>query len=51
VLPSLRTPGSTVPAGWLALTLAGLAVGGMLWSWLAAWTALRGPLLSALRNE
>ena len=49
--PSLVSPGTQVPAAWLALTLAGLALGGMLWSWLAAWAALRGPLLPALRNE
>jgi ABC-type lipoprotein release transport system permease subunit len=33
------------------LTLALLMVGGLFWSWLAAWIALRGPLLPALRNE
>jgi len=33
------------------LTLALLATGGLLWCWLAARTALRGPLLPALRNE
>ncbi|HWW03330.1 MAG TPA: ABC transporter permease [Candidatus Acidoferrum sp.] len=49
--PSLLSPGADLPAGGLALTLAGLALGGMLWSWLAACAALRGPLLDALRNE
>jgi ABC-type lipoprotein release transport system permease subunit len=33
------------------LTLFVLAVGGLLWCWLASRAALRGPLLSALRNE
>ncbi len=33
------------------MTLAALACGGLLWCWLAARTALRGPLLPALRNE
>ena len=36
--------------GMVAL-LAALAAGGLAWSWLAAWVALRGPLLPALRNE
>ncbi|HWX23156.1 MAG TPA: FtsX-like permease family protein [Candidatus Binatia bacterium] len=49
--PALRSPGTEVPVVWLTLTLAGLALGGMLWSWLAALAALHGPLLPALRNE
>ena len=49
--PSLRGPGTDVPLRGLALTLGGLALSGMLWSWLAACAALRGPLLRALRNE
>ena len=49
--PSLVSPETQVPAAWLAVTVAGLALGGILWSWLAAWAALRGPLLPALRNE
>lgn len=49
--PSWHAPSAAVPVGGLALTLAGLALGGMLWSWLAAWAALRGPLLPALRSE
>ena len=51
VLPSWRTAsGAGIGPGMVAL-LAGLAVGGLGWSWLAAWAALRGPLLPALRNE
>ncbi len=34
--------------GWV---LAGVAASGILWTWLAATMALRGKLLSALRNE
>jgi len=33
------------------VTLMALAAGGLVWCWLAARTALRGPLLKALRNE
>ena len=32
-------------------TLIALAAGALAWCWLAAWTTLRGSLLSALRNE
>ena len=39
--------GGRVPA----MTLVALAVGGLAWSWLSAWLALRGPLLPALRTE
>jgi ABC-type lipoprotein release transport system permease subunit len=51
VLPAWRAPGTEVPAGGLALIVLGLAVGGLLWSWLAARVALRGSLLGGLRNE
>ena len=51
ILPALQAPGAAVPWSRLLLTLAGLALGGCLWSWLAARAALRGPLLPALRNE
>jgi len=51
VLPAWRAPGVQVPVGWLALTLGALAVGGLLWSWLAAFAAVRGSLLGGLRNE
>ena len=51
VLPSVLSPGiHASPVGPLA-TLGLLALLGGAWSWLAAWLALRGPLLSALRNE
>ena len=38
-------------AGVPVVTLIALTVGGLGWCWLAAWVALRGPLLPALRNE
>ncbi len=38
-------------AGVPVATLIALTVGGLGWCWLAAWVALRGPLLPALRNE
>jgi len=40
-----------LPLGQLTATLALLVAGGFGWCWLAAWAALRGPLLPALRNE
>lgn len=43
--------GAALPSGLLTATLAGLVAGGFVCCWLAAWMALRGPLLPALRNE
>lgn len=43
--------GAQLPFSLLAATLAGLAAGGFGWCRLAAWAALRGSLLPALRNE
>jgi len=51
VMPALRSPGAQVPYLSLALTLAAVTASGLLWTWLAALAALRGPLLDALRNE
>jgi putative ABC transport system permease protein len=51
VVPALLSPGSEVPAASLALTLAAVLASGFLWTWGATALALRGPLLSALRNE
>ena len=51
VTPALQAPGATMPVVSLPLTLAGIAVSGLGWTWLAAAWALRSPLLSALRNE
>ena len=51
VLPSVLAPGMHAsPVGPLC-TLALLAALGAGWSGLAAWAALRGPLLDALRSE
>lgn len=43
--------GAGLPIGVLTCTLLGLVVGGFGFCWLAAWVALRGSLLPALRNE
>ncbi|MFP4057016.1 MAG: FtsX-like permease family protein [Candidatus Brocadiia bacterium] len=51
VVPALRSPGVEVPYLSLGLMVAAVVVSGMVWTWLAALVALRGPLLSALRNE
>ena len=34
-----------------ALGLAAVLLSGLLWTWLATTAALKGPLMSALRNE
>ena len=51
VLPALRAPNMQVPLVPLALILAIILVSGLLWSALAGWWAVRGPLIPALRNE
>jgi ABC-type antimicrobial peptide transport system permease subunit len=51
VLPAILSPGTQLPYGSLALTLAAVLLNGLLWTWLAASYALRGNLLAALRNE
>jgi hypothetical protein len=51
VLPAILSPGSQLPYGSLALTLAAVLLNGLLWTWLATNYALRGNLLAALRNE
>jgi len=51
VLPAILTPGTQLPYVSLALTLAAVLLNGLLWTWLATSYALRGNLLSALRNE
>ncbi len=51
VLPGLTAPGTEVPYGTLAVTLAIVLVSGVIWTWAAARLALRGELLKALRNE
>jgi hypothetical protein len=49
--PALRTPGAGVPYASLALTVAGIAVSGIVWIWIATTLALAGGTLEALRNE
>jgi len=51
VLPALLSPGMTPPYATWAATMAGVALSGVLWTYLAAAAALRGDLLPALRNE
>lgn len=51
VLPAFTAPGAEKSFGGIALVIVTLALGGSLWTWLAAWAALRGRLLDALRNE
>jgi ABC-type antimicrobial peptide transport system permease subunit len=51
VLPALITPGKHLPLSSLALTLAGVIINGLLWTWLATSYSLKGDLLTALRNE
>jgi ABC-type antimicrobial peptide transport system permease subunit len=51
VIPNLRSSGADFPLVSLSWTLFGILASGVLWTWLAARLALRGPLLDALRNE
>jgi putative ABC transport system permease protein len=51
VWPALFSPGAEVPYRSLALTLGAVLLSGAIWTWVAAWLALRGRLLDALRNE
>jgi ABC-type antimicrobial peptide transport system permease subunit len=49
--PALKSPGASVPYASLTLTVAGIALSGVVWIWLAATFALSGKMLEALRNE
>ena len=51
VWPALRSSGGATPYLLLAVLVAAVLASGMLWTLLAARLALRGPLLTALRNE
>jgi putative ABC transport system permease protein len=51
VVPAMSSPGAEVPALSLTLTLSMVFISGFLWTWGATALALRGSLLSALRNE
>lgn len=51
VAPALMSPGNDLPYPSLAATLLAIGLSGLFWTWLASRLAVRGPLLSALRNE
>ena len=51
VLPALRSPSADVPYGRLAAVLAAIAANGLIWTYVASRSALRGDLLNALRDE
>ncbi len=51
VLPAVRGAGTQVPWLQLLLTLAVVAVIGIIWIWLAAGAAMKGELLPALSEE
>jgi putative ABC transport system permease protein len=51
VIPALRSPGAEIPYASLTVTLLAILFSGALWTWIAARLALRGQLLSALRDE
>ncbi len=49
--PHLRDGSAGLPLGWTAFLLTALASGGVFFCWLAAWLALRQPLIQSLRHE
>jgi len=51
VLPALLAPGAEVHYVALGVTLIGVLLCGLTWTWFATRFALRGELLKALRNE
>ena len=51
VVPALMSPGADIPYKSLGLTLMAVFASGLIWTWLAARTAVRGDLLKALRND
>ena len=51
VIPALRSPGAEIPYASLTVTLFAILLSGALWTWVATRLALRGQLLSALRDE
>jgi ABC-type antimicrobial peptide transport system permease subunit len=51
VLPALLSLSPPISYRSLGMTLGLVFVSGLMWAWLAARVALRGELLSALRNE
>jgi len=51
VIPAVQSPGGQVPYGSLSVMVAGIAISGAVWVWMAGTLALRGGLLDALRHE
>ena len=51
VLPALMTPGRQLGFGILTISIALLAIFGIIFIWLSAKTALRGELIDSLRKE
>jgi ABC-type lipoprotein release transport system permease subunit len=51
ILPAFRERAAHPPIAEMGLLLAGLAVGSLFWTWLAARIALRGSGIAALRSE
>ncbi len=51
VVPALMSPGAALPYVSLGITLGAVLANGAVWTWGATRLALRGNLLSALRNE
>jgi putative ABC transport system permease protein len=51
VVPALSSPGASIPFATLGVLLGGLAASGLAWTTGAAWFALRGDLMPALRDE
>lgn len=51
VLPAALSPSGQLPYASLGLTLGAVLLNGALWTWLATRFAVRGDLLSALRND
>lgn len=51
VLPALLSPAAQLPYRSLAVTLGAVFLNGVIWTWAATRLALRGDLLTVLRNE
>jgi hypothetical protein len=49
--PALKSPGAQAASFSLVLTIIAIGISGMIWIWIAAYFALSGKMLEALRNE
>jgi hypothetical protein len=49
--PALKSPGAQAASFSLILTIIAIGISGMIWIWIAAYFALSGEMLDALRNE